>query len=147
MASIIERNSEVNVGNILLNRNGVKYRVLHSTNRDGETTVMSMTSTPWVCVAHNIDTYDDGTIEWESSTGIGFLQDIQSRLEQALEDGSCRIDCQCHIAEARDVVGGLHQYCFPWWEEEDVDPAGWVSFEDHDGKVWSTDGNQIVFHG
>lgn len=69
---IIERNVHFRAGEIFPNNNGSRYLVLLTSSHNGDTLVASMTSTPWVCTAHNICRLDNGSYEWSSSTGEGF---------------------------------------------------------------------------
>jgi len=126
----MERNIQFTAGATFKNRNGSTYQVLHSTTND-ETTVMSLTKMPWVCVAHNICKLDDGTYEWSHSDQVGFLEFIQQYVERW---------CKKHHKE---IVGGLEHFIVPWWDECDDDVQGVVDFVDADDHKFSTDGDRV----
>ena len=126
----MKRHCEFTSGSTFKNANGKTYHVMHSTTND-KTTVVSGGRFPWVCVAHDISELDDGTFEWAYSDQVGFLTDIQRKVEDWCE------------ANGIDIIGGLSLYIAPWWEEgEDEDP-GIVIFIDHAGTMFATDGNRF----
>ena len=118
----MKRHQFFHAGQEFRNANGSTYKVLNTTNDNDETLVLSKGG--WVCMAHDIALLDDGTYEWARSDGWGFLNLLQSDLEEWAE------------MNGRDIIGGLSLYTAPWWEEAD----GAVLFTDHDGTIFYTDG-------
>lgn len=62
----VEIRPEIEVGKIYQNRNGKLYLCK---NIAGENATMERTTDHWTLVAHGIRLYEDGTIEWNYSTG------------------------------------------------------------------------------
>ena len=51
------------------NKNGQHYVCISGEAPDGTTAIMRRLSDGWQLVAHNVRQYEDGTIEWDYSTG------------------------------------------------------------------------------
>ena len=60
---------------VYTNKNGAKYRCLSSNGIDGE---MINTESKWRFTAHGCQMYDNGTIEWDYSTG-GYFDDGRNK--------------------------------------------------------------------
>ena len=65
----MERHARLTEGTVYRNRNGGDY-LCRIVLRDGA--IMTNTKSRWQCEAHIITLYDDGTIEWDYSTGGHF---------------------------------------------------------------------------
>lgn len=63
------RTVQLEPGKVYQNRNGVRYLCRNSWSTDA--LVQSMGS-GWTCIAHEVQIYADGTIEWNWSTQLGF---------------------------------------------------------------------------
>lgn len=64
--NVPDKKTEIEVGNIYRNRNG-KWYLCKSVA--GENATMERITDHWTLVAHGIRLYEDGTIEWNYSTG------------------------------------------------------------------------------
>ncbi len=56
-------------GEVYQNRGGGRYLCRSSFGTDA---TMQNVASGWVCIAHNVQRYEDGTIEWDWSTQMGF---------------------------------------------------------------------------
>lgn len=64
----MERTQSLTIGRTYTNRNGNEYLCIgHAYNGDGS--IMERTKDSWTLTAHGITVYNDGTIEWDYSTG------------------------------------------------------------------------------
>lgn len=62
----MKRTQSLTIGRIYTNRNGNEYLCIgHSENGS----IMERTKDSWTLTAHGITIYNDGTIEWDYSTG------------------------------------------------------------------------------
>lgn len=67
----MKRNATLEVGKTYTNRNGIKYTC---TRQDDIDAYVLVSEGGYRCVAHVITMYDDGTIEWDYSTGGYFVK-------------------------------------------------------------------------
>lgn len=64
------RHAKLNKGEIRQNRGGGTFEAITDTREDK--TKMRNTKSGWTFIANTVTEYDDGTIEWDYSTGGHF---------------------------------------------------------------------------
>lgn len=70
MAAI--RHAELERGKEYKNRGGGTFKCISREHRNSDAYYMQNTASRWTFMAHVITLYDDGTIEWDYSTGGTF---------------------------------------------------------------------------
>ena len=73
-----KRNAILEEGRVYRNRGGGKFRCLTSWGKPGQESkaVVRNVASGWRCMAHNVTLYEDGSIEWDYSTG-GFFDGVK----------------------------------------------------------------------
>lgn len=82
----MERYAILSVGQTYRNRNGSDY-ICKQVGSDG--TILERTTDRWTLEAHGINLYEDGTIEWDYSTGGHWPNGTPERLTASIRT-ACR---------------------------------------------------------
>ena len=75
----MERNVKLQAGKIYRNRNGSDYLCKASRDKWHGWHTMERVSDGWTLAAHGICMYEDGTIEWDYSTGGRWSSEEEAR--------------------------------------------------------------------
>lgn len=64
-------------GEVYRNQGGGEYRCVKAGNAWSENPIMQNVKSGWTLTAHGVGIYDDGTIDWDYSTG-GYFDEVGS---------------------------------------------------------------------
>lgn len=122
----MERYAILNVGQTYRNRNGSDY-ICKQGGSDG--TILERTTDRWTLTAHGITLYDDGTIEWDSSTGGHWLHGepertaMQTPFTPEQEKRIAEI-VRATLSEGREAVHTASRGAFEDMQREDQERQG-----------------------